>query len=104
MWLGAADGASELDTALITAVWAFLGIVVTTLGTVAVQAMRGRRDTSSTTTTVAEGGPGLLGIAKDIGQLDQRADDSDSRDDVQDRRLNALERYNDYRDPDWRQR
>lgn len=94
-----------MDTALITAVWAFLGIVVTTLGTIAVQALRSRKESLPTASgPPVDGGGGLLGIAKDIGQLDQRADDSDGRDDLQDRRLNALERYNDFRDPGWKER
>lgn len=108
MWFSAAGG--DMDTALVTAVWAFLGIVVTTLGTIAVQALRNRSDSAPTSTTPAVDGhaTSLLqvarDVARDIGQLDQRADDNDYRDEIQDRRLDALERYNEHRDPDWKHR
>lgn len=113
MWLGAADS-GELDTALITAVWTFLGIVVTTLGTIAVQALRRDRDTTSPSPPApapvnGNGTAGLLTLAKEQGVLHQRADDSDERDDMQDKtlhnfgdRIEALERHNDIREPGWR--
>lgn len=115
MWTAAGDS-GELATALIPAVWTFLGVVVVTLGTIAVAAMKSRKDAASEPTPPINGnGSSLLQVARevarDIGQLDQRADDADARDDVQDRhldrqddRLDALERYNDHRDPDWRSR
>lgn len=115
MWNAAGDS-GELATALIPAVWTFLGVVVVTLGTIAVQAQKSRseRRNAPDVPPVAVNGNGtshLMQIAKDIGQLDQRAEDNDQRDDMQDRhldrqdqRIEALERYNDHRDPGWRQR
>lgn len=113
MWLGAADSGG-LDTALITAVWTFLGIVVTTLGTIAVQALRAKRETPDPSPPASATGNGtghLLQLAKEQGVLHQRADDSDQRDDMQDRalgnhddRIEALERYHDEREPGWRGR
>lgn len=110
MWTVAADS-GELATALIPAVWTFLGVVVVTLGTIAVQALKSHADrTPDTTSSPAhtDGGAALLqvarDVARDIGQLDQRANDNDDRDDMQDRRLEAIERYNDHRDPEWRRR
>lgn len=113
MWILAADG--ELAAALIPAVWTFLGIVVVTLGTIAVQSMKSRSDGRSTPPAPAipvnGNGAALIQIAREQGMLHQRADDSDERDDMQDRalhnhgdRIEALERYNDCRDPDWRRR
>lgn len=118
MWILAAE--SDLAAALIPAVWTFLGVVVVTLGTIAVQSMKARSDQSST--PAQTNGSSLMqvarDVARDIGQLDQRANDNDERDDVQDRELRdqrnvldehharivALERYHDKRDPGWRRR
>lgn len=93
MWIDAADS-GELAAALIPAVWTFLGIVVVTLGGLFVQAMKGRSERSSAPVTPPTNGNGngsLIQVARevahDIGQLDQRADDNDERDDIQDREL-----------------
>lgn len=102
MWLGAADAGGNGD-ALILAVWAFLGIVVTTLGTIAVQGLKGRAERRTTQSPPAPvDNASLIQLAKDIGQLDERASDSDDRDEMQDRRLDRIERHLDLSDPDWR--
>lgn len=102
MWSVAADS-GELAAALIPAVWTFLGVVVVTLGTIAVQALKSRTERSAVASRPpATDSTVLIEIARDQGVLGQRADDSDDRDDLQDRRLEALERYNDHRDPEWR--
>jgi hypothetical protein len=120
LWNRAADS-GELAAALIPAVWTFLGVVVVTLGTIAVQALKSRAERSGTPASPGSSDSSLLqvarDVARDIGQLDQRANDNDERDDMQDRelrdqrnvldehhaRITALERrYNDHRDPDWR--
>lgn len=120
MWVAVESG--DLAAALIPAVWTFLGIVVVTLGTIAVQSMKGKAEPSSTPTAPhnGNGGASLLqvarDVARDIGQLDQRANDADERDEMQDRelrdqrhvldehhdRLKALERFHDRHDPGWR--
>lgn len=97
MWIDGADS-GELATALIPAVWTFLGVVVVTLGTILVQSMKARSERSSASqqTSPPTNGNGSAAaqllqvardVARDIGQLDQRADDSDLRDDIQDREL-----------------
>ena len=114
MWLTAAEG--DLATALIPAVWTFLGVVVVTLGTIAVQSMKARSERDNTPAAPVNGATASLlqvarDVARDIGQLDQRANDSDDRFDVMDRhlariddRIETLERYHDRRDPGWRER
>jgi hypothetical protein len=102
VWLGAeADG---LDTALITAVWAFLGIVVTTLGTIGVASMRARKDTTSASPVPVSEGGSLVEIARNQGKLIQRADDADEALHLQEKRLDRLERWAEHHDPDWWQR
>ena len=109
MWTAAGDS-GELATALIPAVWTFLGIVVVTLGTIYVQARKERADRRSGPVTTSEpvapsngnGTTHLLTLAREVGQLDQRANDTDEAIDLQDRRLNRIERYLDTDDPEWR--
>lgn len=103
MWLAAAEDGGA-SAALIAAIWTFLGIVVTTLGTIAVSAMRNKHERrSSSTTSAAPPSPTdatvLISLAKEQGILHQRADDSDERDDYQDRRLDRLERWAEDQDP-----
>lgn len=106
MWLAAESG--ELDPALITAIWAFLGILVTTLGTIAVQSIKGRNDNSSSTAAPTPPSNGnvsaLMQLATQQGQLVERADDNDDRDDYQDRRLARIEAWIEQTDPGWRPR
>lgn len=109
MWTAAeAVGPSE---ALIYAIWAFLGIVVTTLGTITVQALKSRAERNSTTASppAPAAGGDVTRHAERIAVVEHRADDNDDRDDMQDRTLRALddrvellERYHDHRDPNWR--
>lgn len=105
MWGSAESG--DLAVALIPAVWAFLGIVVMTLGTIAVQHMKGRKETAVSPPTNGNGAS-LLQVARDvahdIGQLDQRANDTDEALDLQDKRIDRLERWADRHDPDWQGR
>lgn len=116
MWLGA-ENSGGADAALITAVWTFLGIVVTTLGTIAVQAYRSRKETTTSPAPPPSTDTALLmQLAREQGALVQRADDNDERDDVQDHelrdqrevldahhdRLRALERLHDRLRPGWR--
>lgn len=105
MWFGA-DAPPAGSDALIYAVWGFAGLVVTQIGLLLAPVVKARFERTPTTTSPAQPASSdatSISLAKDIGQLDQRADDSDARDDWQDRRLEALERYNDERDPGWRQ-
>lgn len=97
---------------MIVAVWTFLGIVVTTLGTVAVQAFRSRTERPATSTPVPPTSVDVVTVtrhAERIAVVEHRADDNDDRDDMQDRtlanlddRVEALERFHDHNDPGWR--
>ena len=97
---------------MVYAVWTFLGIVVTTLGTIAVQAFKSRSErlaTGGATSPTTADASTVTKHAERIAVVEHRADDNDDRDDVQDRslanlddRLDALERFHDHRDPGWR--
>ena len=110
MWGVAAEATGPAD-ALIYAVWAFLGIVVTTLGTIAVQGLKSRSERQSTTSSppTPSGPVDLTRHAERIAVVEHRADDSDERFDVMDRalrglddRVERLERYHDHNSPGWR--
>ena len=103
MWLGAAEAGGNGD-ALILAVWAFLGIVVTTLGTIAVQGLKGRSERTTASPPSPLDNASLLQLMREHGALFQRADDSDERDEMQDRRIDDIERHLDRNDPEWRTR
>lgn len=117
MWTAAE---ADLATALIPAVWTFLGVVVITLGTIAVQSLKSKSDRADTPPPSNGGGSSLMQVARevarDIGQLDQRAADNDQRDQLQDRelrdqrdvlddhheRLTVIEKHLDADHPGWR--
>lgn len=118
MWLAAADS-GDTSSALVTAVWAFLGVVVTQLAFVIapiIKAKFERPDRTSISQPAASDTALLMALAKDVGQLDQRANDNDERDDVQDRRhevsddrheaaegrIDRIEDWITHHDPDWR--
>ncbi len=115
MWAAAAEATAGPDPTLITAIAGFLGVVVTTIGVVVVQAMKSRADrtapsppapSTATDTALAE----RVAVLEYRSREDQqRDDDSDLRDDIQDRalnnhgdRLDAIERHLDRHDPGWR--
>jgi hypothetical protein len=94
---------------LIIAIFTFLGVVVTPIGVVVVQAIKARSERTAPAPPAPSDTALLMQLAKEQGQLVQRADDSDERDDYQDKaltnygdRIEALERYNDDCDPGWR--
>ncbi len=106
MWFGAEAPPAGSD-ALILAIWAFAGVLVTQIAVLLAPVVKAKFERTGATTSPPQATPtdgSLLALAKDIGQLDQRADDTDATVHLQDRRLDALERYNEHRDPDWRQR
>jgi hypothetical protein len=114
LWIEAATG--DLVVALIPAVWAFLGVVVATLGTVFVQAMKSRSERSSSPQgPAAHDGASLMQVARevarDIGQLDQRTNDNDEAIDLIDRAQSTVRRdlddvltFLDRKEPGWRGR
>jgi hypothetical protein len=95
LWTAAESG--DLAAALIPAVWTFLGIVVVTLGTIAVQAQKSRSERPP-----LPGAGGDHELYERTAVLRQRADDADERDEVQDRRLDQIERHLDLDNPNWR--
>lgn len=110
MWLAAAEQAPTAPgDSLIIAIFTFLGVVVTTLGVIVVQAIKSRAERTAPAPPAPSDTALLMQLAKEHGQLVQRADDSDERDDYQDKalrnygdRIEALERHNDHRDRGWR--
>jgi flagellar biosynthesis/type III secretory pathway M-ring protein FliF/YscJ len=110
VWLAAAEQApSAPGDSLIIAIFTFLGVVVTTVGVIVVQAIKSRTERTAPAPPAPSDTALLMQLAKEQGQLVQRADDSDERDDYQDKtlrnygdRIEALERHNDHRDGGWR--
>lgn len=119
MWpaVTAAQSTGQPNDALLPLIFTFLGVVVVTLGPIGVEAIRSRnseRTAPSPPAPVPDAGP--PGTAERLAVLEYQAresqlrdDDADQRDDLQDRalhgygeRIEALERYNDRRDPGWR--
>lgn len=101
MWLTAAEAVTPPSDFSAVAVWTFLGVVVTTLGLLAQQLLRGRNERTGTTASPppASDAETLIKLAKDAGALGegykiltQRAEDSDDRDQIQDVRHEACER------------
>lgn len=111
MWLAAAQEAPSAPAdALVIAIFTFLGVVVTTIGVIVVQAIKSKAERTAPSPPAPTDTAMLMQLARDNGQLVQRADDSDERDDMQDRalenygdRIEAIERHLDRGYPDWRQ-
>ena len=102
MWELAVDsgGPSELLSA---AIWTFWGVVVTTVGLIIQQYMKSRGDrTGSSPPPASVDGSMVMELAKDVGQLDQRANDADEALDYQDKRIDRIEVWIERTDPDWR--
>ena len=103
--------AGGLDSGLIPAVWTFLGIVVITLGSIAVQSMKARSERSIHQPMIPAGVDSSLvvSLAREQGQLEQRVDDHDEAIDQINRRrtrdrkdLDAILTYLDCNEPGWR--
>lgn len=110
MWAASAES-GELGAALITAVWAFLGVVVTTLGLLIAPIIKSRFERTTAPSPAPTDGGVLIQIAKEQGALVQRADDSDERFEVFDRArardredLDDVLGFLDRNEPGWRNR
>ena len=104
MWELALDSGGPSDT-LNVAIWAFYGVVVTTVGLIIQQYMKSRSErTSSSPPPASVDGSMVMELAKDVGQLDQRQNDTDEALDLQDKRINRIETWIEHTDPDWRPR
>jgi hypothetical protein len=115
LWTAAAES-GEPSVAIIGAVSTFLGVVVTTVGVVAAQWLKSRYERTEPSPPGLADAAITVQLAKDIGQLDERANDNDERDDIQDHelrdqrnvldehhsRISAVERYMTDHFPDWR--
>lgn len=97
--------------ALVVAVWGFLGIVATSLTAILVQLIKSwfERRAASPVAPDSSLASVVWRVVRDQGVHGQRLDDSDERDEVQDRalhnhgdRLEAIERHLDRTAPDWR--
>jgi hypothetical protein len=120
VWPLAAEAATEPSGALIAAAFGFLGTVVVTVGAIVVQAMKTRSDRVEASPPSADARTGeRVAVLEHLARQGQeRDDDSDVRDDMQDRaiyshddrlerhhgRLSRLERWADSTDPGWRAR
>jgi hypothetical protein len=121
VWVLAAEAATEPDSTLITVAFGFLGTVVMTLGTIIVAGMKikhDRADRVDPSPPAADTRTGeRVAVLEHMAQQGQkRDDDSDTRDDLQDRaiyshderlerhhrRLERLESWADRTDPGWR--
>lgn len=109
MWLAASEVPSAPGDSPIIVIFTFLGVVVTTVGVIVVQAIKSKAERTAPAPPAPSDTSLLLQLAKEQGQLVQRADDSDERDDYQDRalhnhgdRIEAIERHLDNNVPNWR--
>lgn len=106
MWLAAAaDPPTEVSHALITAVLAFAGVVATVTGGVIVALInRNAKVQPSPPAPTAHPDEADIKVRERVAILERRADDADDRDEMQDRRLDQLERHLDVDNPEWRHR
>jgi hypothetical protein len=118
VWATAAEAATEPSTGLIAAAFTFLGTVVVSVTAVVLQAMKTRPDRTEASPPAADTRTGeRVAVLEHLAQQGaQRDDDSDTRDDLQDRaiyshddrlerhhrRLARLESWADSHDPGWR--
>lgn len=96
MWLAAASGGSEAQNALVLAIVGAGSALLVAIATGLFQllsARQGRREEPESAQTL---------LFERTAVLASRADDSDERDQVQDRRLDQIERVLDVDNPQWR--
>lgn len=104
MWLEAVDAPQDSQTAIILGVIGLLTAVLVAIATGVFGLLSARQNR----TAPAPPSP-LNGSSGDVSQLrervavlERRADDNDERDDIQDHRIEHIERAKDYNDPRWR--
>lgn len=115
MWAAGAEVAAGPDPTLITAIATLLGVVVTTVGLIVVQAIKSRSERTAPSPPAPATSDGGTRMAERVAVLEhqqrenqQRDDDADTRDDLQDRAirahdedLEALKRWAGRADPGW---
>ena len=99
MWLAAASGGQDAQNALVLAIVGALSALLVAVFTGLFQLLAARQ--SRQQTQVPENAQTLL--FERTAVLIARADDSDERDETQDRRLDVLERVLDLDNVNWRQ-
>lgn len=99
----AAEAGADPSGSLIIAVFVFLGVVVTALGTVVVAFINSRAASRTAPSPPPPAGPGSVDarLTERIAVLEHRADDGDERNEVQDRRLDQIEDVLDVDNPRW---
>lgn len=98
----AAEADSSGNAQLVIAVFALLGVVITALGGVAVALINSRN--KATADPPAATLPLETRAYERIAVVERRMDDNDDRDEVQDRRIDQIERVLDLDNPEWRHR
>lgn len=103
MWLAVADSPAGQDaqTAIVLGVIGLLTAVLVAVATGVFSVLTAR---ANRTTPAPVSPMGDHTLFERVAVLERRADDSDERDEVQDRRLDQLERAADLDNPDWRHR
>lgn len=105
VWV-AADTASSGNDQLVIILGGILVAAITAGGTVLVAMVNSRanRTTPSPPSPSGEAAAGveLAHVREELAVLRYRADDSDERDEMQDRRLDQIERVLDIENPNWR--
>lgn len=97
MWLASATAnvvAGDSQPIIVALISALGGVLVAVVGGLVSLARRESRDQGGMANVPPHG--------ERIAVLEQRAEESEDRDDMQDRRLNGIERYLDRQDGDWR--
>lgn len=79
-----------------------LGAAITALGGIVVAGMNARAGRTEQAPPARTASLDAAGLHEDVAVLRYRADDNDERDDVQDRRLDQIERHLDIDNPRWR--
>lgn len=103
MWLGAAaDAATTGSNEIVIAVTGVLVAVVTAAAGVVVALINSKKSATTPSPPSAEDHDDWIFARERIAVLDQRADDADLRSEIQDRRLDQIERHLDLDRPEWR--
>lgn len=103
MWLaGAAQDAGPSANELIIAIAGLLSVVVTAAAGVVVALLNSKKSATAPSPPPSEDHDDWIFARERIAVLDQRADDSDVQNEMQDRRLDQIERHLDLDREQWR--
>lgn len=103
MWLAAADAApGGPSNELVIAIAGLLGIVVTAVTGVVIALINSKSSRTAPSPPSVDDHDDWIFSRERIAALDQRADDADNQREIQDRRLEQIERHLDIDRPSWR--